>query len=282
MMCKNPYMGGPVPVGCGQCTFCRINRRRLWAHRIELEARKHAASSFVTLTYSDENLPKGGTLVPRDTQLFLKRLRKRADPVRLRYFFVGEYGDQTQRPHYHVAIFGLGIEHAQLVAESWPYGHTMTAELNEHTSQYIAGYVIKKMTKADDERLGGRHPEFARMSLKPAIGGAAMQDIADILTSKHGSKVVSVYGDVPNSISYGQRERPIGRTLRSILRESIGGSRDAPESVKTAYQEQVRDMWRASLDAGSLSFKEFLLNENEAKRLKAEARFKIFNQRKTL
>lgn len=275
-------MGGPVPVGCGQCLFCRINRRRLWAHRIELEARKHADSSFVTLTYSDSNLPDKGTLVPRDTQLFLKRLRKLADPLRVRYFLVGEYGDNTQRPHYHAALYGIGQQHADLVQKAWGLGHTMTAELNEHTAQYIAGYVVKKMTSPDDPRLNGRFPEFSRMSLRPGIGGDAMLDVSEVLTSKHGQKVIQRNGDVPNSISYGQRVRPLGRYLTGVLRESLTGTRDTPQSVKDAYQAQVRDLWKTACDSGAFSFKEFLLTESEQKALKAEARFKIFKQGRTL
>lgn len=78
MLCKNPYMKGVLAFGCGQCNPCRINRRRLWTHRIMLESLKHGDSSFVTLTY--ETLPSDGSLVPKDLQNFMKYLRMRVSP----------------------------------------------------------------------------------------------------------------------------------------------------------------------------------------------------------
>ena len=125
-----------------------------------LESYMHKESSFLTLTYAPEHIPSGGTLVPRDAQLFLKRLRKSISPVQIRYFLVGEYGDSTQRPHYHAALFGIGIGFTDVVKEAWGRGHVMLGDLTLHSAQYIAGYTIKKMTQKGDPRLDGRHPVF--------------------------------------------------------------------------------------------------------------------------
>ena len=57
----------------------------------------HESSQFITLTYAPENYPKNGSVSPREMQLFLKRLRRLVEPVQLRYYLVGEYGDHTQR-----------------------------------------------------------------------------------------------------------------------------------------------------------------------------------------
>jgi len=49
------------------------------------------------------------SLIKRDVQLFIKRLRKEQDSrgsSKIKYYLVGEYGDLTKRPHYHAAIFG--------------------------------------------------------------------------------------------------------------------------------------------------------------------------------
>ena len=79
-----------------------------------LEATQHAESTFVTLTYSEQSLPKlplvGGllpTLQRKDVVGFLKRLRTNVSPVKFRFFGCGEYGEQTERPHYHLLLFGL-------------------------------------------------------------------------------------------------------------------------------------------------------------------------------
>ena len=194
MICKAPISVKGEVFRCGQCMPCRIKRRREWTHRLVLESLDHVESVFITLTYSDDNLPEDGSVCPRDTQLFMKRLRKRIDPRRVRFFLVGEYGDETQRPHYHAALFnypkcrkgqsrynkkGLNCcEWCQIIEDAWKLGNIYVGDLNAHSAQYIAGYTTKKMTKADDERLNGRHPEFARMSNRPGIGANAAHDIA--------------------------------------------------------------------------------------------------------
>ena len=73
-----------------------------------IEAGQHTDNAFVTLTYADDQLPDGNSLCPEDVTKFLKRLRKRIDPVKIRYFLCGEYGEgSTSRPHYHLILFGL-------------------------------------------------------------------------------------------------------------------------------------------------------------------------------
>ena len=211
MLCKKPVRVGVNAYPCLQCMPCRMNRRRVWKHRIWLEAMKHERNSFVTLTYDDEHLPAGGTLVPRDFQLFIKRLRFcLSDVVPFRYYGVGEYGDTSWRPHYHAALFGVGPELAQVVNKVWGLGHTMSGDLSLASAEYIAGYVTKKMTKKDDVRLQGRHPEFARMSLKPGIGADAMSDVGASLTGALERYSLSPM-DVPCSLRHGGKDLPLGR-----------------------------------------------------------------------
>ena len=109
MKCRNPYLNNGMAYGCGQCMPCRLNKKRIWTHRIMLESYEYSDNTMVTLTYDDEHLPRlddgRGTLVPKDFQDWLKRFRKAVEPRRVRYFGVGEYGDQLWRPHYHVILF---------------------------------------------------------------------------------------------------------------------------------------------------------------------------------
>ncbi|EBW8988162.1 hypothetical protein BXL21_24545 [Salmonella enterica subsp. enterica serovar Enteritidis] len=44
---------------------------------------------FITLTYNDENLPEGGTLVRKHLTDFFKRLRKHFTGRTIRYFACG-------------------------------------------------------------------------------------------------------------------------------------------------------------------------------------------------
>ena len=79
----------PIDVPCGQCLGCRLEKSKEWAIRVMNEVRMNEISCFLTLTYNDENLPKGGTLVKKDLQDFWKRLRDRLYPEKLRYSACG-------------------------------------------------------------------------------------------------------------------------------------------------------------------------------------------------
>lgn len=230
-MCKQPYAhpGGNM-FGCGQCMPCRINRRRIWTARLMYEALTHADSCFVTLTYNDEHLPEGGTLVPSDLRNYVKRLRKTVSPLKIRFYGVGEYGEQTQRPHYHLALYGLGIDAIHVIADCWslrgvPLGHVHVGTLTAESARYIGGYVTKKLTNINDELvqkiLNGRHPEFARMSNRPGIGAAIIPELADALMTDAGSREVARLQDVPTQLRLGGKLMPLGRYLREKLRAAI-------------------------------------------------------------
>lgn len=265
---------------------CRINRRRLWVHRMMLEALVHPTASFVTLTYSDENIPDGGTLVPKHLQLFLKRLRARMPGHSIRYFAVGEYGDQTLRPHYHAALFGIDpFEHCPETDRAWAFGHTMSGDLTFESASYIAGYVTKKLTKKDDPRLPyGHHPEFARMSLRPGIGAGAISKVAQALQSKAGWDEIGRTGDVPALLRHGAKTLPLGRYLRRKLREEMNfENTSAPKEV--IYQQTIEmcDLLKTHLllePGGSL--RSALKEANAQKILNVETRSKIFQARKKL
>lgn len=97
-----------IQLPCGQCIGCRLAHSRDWATRCVHEAHMHDHNCFITLTYSPENLPEGGTLVRKHFTDFMKRLRKAlsVDDISIRFFGCGEYGSKLERPHYHAIIFG--------------------------------------------------------------------------------------------------------------------------------------------------------------------------------
>ncbi len=106
-MCLNPIYLEQQQIWCDcrKCAECRHKRAREWACRCWAELQtQNNVGSFITLTYSPENNPI--RLQKRDVQLFIKRLRKKISPKKIKYFACGEYGDRTLRPHYHIIIFG--------------------------------------------------------------------------------------------------------------------------------------------------------------------------------
>lgn len=205
---------------------CRINYRNLWTMRLMMEAQSYAEDEilFVTLTYADEFLPSGGTLVPRDLALFLKRLRKRIAPKRLRYYGIGEYGERFERPHYHIILFG--VRSVDDVRASWTQGLIHAGTFSQQSAAYVTGYVTNfRRGRTDEEkrRLNGRHREFASISRKPfGLGSRAMDQLAKVVGTKSGALAVAREGDVPSGLRIGGRVWPLGRYLRRKLREFCG------------------------------------------------------------
>lgn len=220
-------------------------KRRVWTARMMLELHSHRQAVFVTLTYSPENLPEGNTLVKRDVQLFLKRLRK-AYVLPVRYFAVGEYGDRTGRAHYHLVLYGIGRDAADLIQTAWGLGHIHVGDVTHDSCQYVAGYVTKKLTNPKDKRLMGREPEFSLMSRRPGIGAAAAEVIGTSLTRSSGGALwVAREGDVPKVARIDGRNMPLGRYMVGKVRLSVGMENETspPEKLAqyTAQMQAVRD-----------------------------------------
>lgn len=234
MLCASPFRQGAAEFGCARCIPCKVNRRRLWATRMQLESVVHPAAVFCTLTLEDdyresqERRSETGvdsrSVCVRETQLWIKRVRDIFDGQRIRYFAVGEYGDATGRPHYHAVLFGPEGLYAQgWLERSWPYGLVHMGFGQWETFSYITGYVSKGMTRAEADRLNGRAPEFARMSLRPrGLGDGALDAIAKWCVSKQGAVFIAKTGDVPRSVRVNGRVVPLGRYLTHRLRERVG------------------------------------------------------------
>lgn len=277
MKCSRPFTQGVAEFGCGQCSPCRLNRRRLWTARIMLEARKHDFSAFVTLTFDKEHYVE--SVSPKELQVFLKKFRKVCWPTKIRFYAVGEYGDRRGRPHYHLCLFGLPTGEldkiSQLVLTAWDKGGVHVGTLTSGSAAYVASYTTKGWTKKDDVRLKGKHPEFARMSLRPGIGatyiddfGASIREGIDVSTGEYYGLPD---GDVPSVfISDGSR-LPLGRYLRQRLRLAAGMAK--PEPVATGELRNYRRF--VDLRAAGLSG----WRVREARRLQSEWNAKGFIQR---
>ncbi|WNK13233.1 MAG: replication initiator protein [Microvirus sp.] len=247
MICANPWKEGTLQgFPCGQCLPCRFNRRRLWTHRIQLEAKLHDFSTFATLTYADESLPDFGSLSIRDYQLFLKRLRKRLSGVsrQLRFFAVGEYGDDTGRAHYHVILFGVAQSEIDTIQRCWDKGHVRLDRLDAGLAQYLAKYTVKRLSSSDDPRLPpGRIPEFARMSKRPGIGRGYLDKVASKLCTSTGQQFIERTGDVPQVLRTDGKLLPLGRYLTNELRKTLGREPGAPPLLELAKRLELRDLY---------------------------------------
>lgn len=171
---------------CGHCDSCIESRARAWAARCVLEAAEYGANCFITLTYNDQCLPKGG-LCKSDLQKFIRKLRD-VTGRKIRYFACGEYGEHTYRPHYHLIVFNWFPEDAKFLKPSnyggylwtsetlmkiWPFGISSVGEVTYASCGYVARYCQKKLAKEKDTK------EFSLMSRRPGIGEAFINRYLD-------------------------------------------------------------------------------------------------------
>lgn len=247
MLCIRPYVVRGVEFGCYKCKACRVNRKKMWTGRLMLELTQHEMATFATLTY--KNAPD--ELVPEDMRLFLGRLRYYA-PRPFRYFGVGEYGGLNGRPHFHLALFGIGIHEYQYIEQAWSVGGESlggihVGELNEHSAAYILKYTLKGWQELKKHE--GKHPEFSRMSRNPGIGCGAVKGIAGNLLYAHGGSIQPEdIGDVPSQMRSGGYKYPLGKLLRGKLREEIGWEARAPAAVVEALSLEANGRTKAEKD----------------------------------
>lgn len=150
-----------IDVPCGKCYFCIANRVNGWQFRLQQEDKISKSSHFVTFTYDTQNLPIATdgelSLDKQDLQLFFKRLRK-TQYEKIKYFACGEYGENTERPHYHAILFN--VESLLQIEKTWQKGKIHAGTV---TPQSI-GYTLKYMFKHKLPTFKKRANEFQLMS----------------------------------------------------------------------------------------------------------------------
>lgn len=142
---------GRVKVPCGTCAFCLTNRRASWMFRIyhEMRLQEHRGW-FLTLTYDERHVERLGAKLSlrfRDVQLFLKRVRKAK--YYCKYVCVGEYGSQTNRPHFHMLLWtDCPVEKLD---SFWKMGRIHFGSLTMQSAMYTLKYIIQpKQRKLKD------------------------------------------------------------------------------------------------------------------------------------
>jgi hypothetical protein len=214
------YTDKGIPVSCGRCSNCLKIHAAQWGYRLQQEAKRSKSVLFVTLTYRTETMPyviNGntfiGTLVnkiddykkpyeridpetgeictyyekknhPAGVSAFIKRLRNyekrsgNADPIR--YYAVGEYGSERERPHYHLIIFNatvgtkIGVLNGhdqyacKLINKAWTLdkqliGRVQVGDASTSAGVYCAKY-LDKHCNIGKEDWDNRKPKFSVMS----------------------------------------------------------------------------------------------------------------------
>jgi hypothetical protein len=243
---------------------CRVNRTREWGVRLLQEAASFDENSFLTLTYSDDKIPPGATLVKKDYQDFMKRLRKRLGPTKIKFYMCGEYGPTTDRPHYHAIIFGYKpsdlriamikkgkpIYYSPSLMNLWPFGSNTVGTVTYKSCRYVAQYIVDKLNgKKGKEHYGDRQPPFSLMS--KGLGKKWLE--------AHRDQVVA-----NKSMTFEGHKVSIPRYYKKMLREEL-----AEELKEQAgeYAEQERKRIQERADHDGLTYFASL----EEARLQADA-----------
>lgn len=177
---KNPHLG-VLTVPCGKCAACLTNKRTEWTFRLQQELKVASTAKFITITYDENTIPHTSygeqELNKKDIQLFIKSIRneqKRCNnQSQIRYYMVGEYGTETDRPHYHILLFNADASFYDLtpklttkLTETWKKGHLDIGTCTLASIHYVTKYVITK----NEKEHGNRQKPFSLMSRRPAIG----------------------------------------------------------------------------------------------------------------
>jgi len=169
---------------CGKCAGCLSKRSSDWAIRLTHEKKSHSEASFITLTHSDDNVVD---VEKHIAQEFLRRLRKKLAPKKIRFYLVSEYGEKGHRPHYHAIIFGhdfsrddgaavirRGLYSSPLLEAAWGLGHVSSGEVTDASIKYVTNYILQKEDVPSvfeiEKGFRKRLPVFALMSRNPGIG----------------------------------------------------------------------------------------------------------------
>lgn len=182
---------------CGKCLSCKLERSLIWACRLVIESTDYNDDEcyFLTLTYDNNFIFNASK---DDYKSFIKGLRN--DGFKVRYFGCGEYGEHTNRFHFHLMIFGLKIpdlvsigknELGDLLFKSnfinkyWRFGFVTIGSFSFASAAYVARYCTKKV---DDN-------SFIFMSNRPGIGANFLNDKKKVEAALNTGFVYGNFGD---------------------------------------------------------------------------------------
>jgi hypothetical protein len=173
-MCRTPNrLDDGTEVACRKCWQCKRNRVNDLVGRCIAESKYAKQTYAVTLTYANQAGVNAVSLVYKDVQDFMKRLRKR---YKVRYICAGEYGTAKGRAHWHIILFFRGNapkveEDVRVNWKYWDKGYSYFQQPDWKGFQYVLKYVLK------DTDLDSADSHLA-MSKKPPLGYEFFEQLA--------------------------------------------------------------------------------------------------------
>lgn len=183
-----PILLKSVKVPCGKCPPCLLAKAQEWSTRMYFESKSSTCKNwyFVTLTYNDLHYSSDRDFKD-DITKFLKRLRvyldRKCSGTKLRFFLSNEYGEKTNRSHFHLILYfdsdiriydqldfytrkhGFTYYNSKIIRECWPYGFNVTIPSWCNDDKAMFGYVSRYCCKKAGDDNG-----FIRASRNPGLG----------------------------------------------------------------------------------------------------------------
>lgn len=296
-LAKNRRLGNTAIIDvlnlpCRKCLGCKLDYARSWTDRMLLEYQDTKKAVFITLTYNDASLPVSDlgfmTLHKPDVQLFMKRLRRELEPLKIRFFLAGEYGGTTHRPHYHAILFGVDMTNfpdsrvlkydniglpvytSDALARIWSHGFVSLAPATYNTFAYVSRYMLKKQgPKSYQMRCNWEDysydglidkptqlavPEFNLMSRMPGIGIKYLESL-DIDPAEEYNISVNT-GKLRDPV----RSMPIPE---AFLRRLKSSDPQAFSDLKAKRRRAADDSLKAELKQVSQTYREYLQKKED-------------------
>lgn len=163
-------------VPCRHCLACREERAKEYTIRFLHEIKnKYKNVYMLTLTYKNEDIIEKYQVEKQHITNYIKRVReqlRRYDKKHktkyndFKYFLGAEYGDKTQRPHYHMIIATNYKETRDKFIKDWElhFGEVDIKDADIRGIYYTIGYCNKKIGNNQDKYIGKRANTFRKFS----------------------------------------------------------------------------------------------------------------------
>lgn len=300
---------GLIKVPCNHCYACSLTYSAEKATLMMLETQKSDQNYFITLTYDEEHLPiaeeqhytepltgekidipnQGDfepTLVPEDMKTFINTLKRhynRKGINDIKYMYCGEYGETTDRPHYHLILCNCPLEteefyspkqdtdlnmhyHHKYLDKIWGKGLIDIAEVTFNSCAYVARYCAKKR-KENYDKLDllkrGKYPEFIRTSVN--LGKDYYEENKENIYETDELIMKTLNGNVatvkpPKKFDeWYQKEKPIEMMFIKNQRKREGEIREKNKYMQSDYN----DIELLMIEAEKLKMKEHMLRREQ-------------------
>ncbi|QXP07859.1 MAG: replication initiator protein [Arizlama microvirus] len=276
-----------LEISCGQCMACRLQRREEWVTRLAQESIYWENMMFLTLTYDKNHLPENGSIKKVDLQLFLKRLRKNIEPLKIKYFACGDYGENTARPHYHLLIFGLSSlssEDRQSVKDTWTLCQWNMLSDKETfgtvevpSIRYVVGY-IEKVVNGKEEKYAYENIEKPFNLCSKGLGKKFAQEHKSLMQEKGYTLIQGNKKSIPR---YYKKILELENTESSYLAENK--ERETIEQITGIFATRD-ELYHLGTAKQVINVEESLKRSNTQydKNIKAKRQNKIRSSKKTL